>query len=93
MITATFTGPRRKSLFPKAARPAAPCATYCYAGVRGLGSVRIFHAASHVSANDMFRVGNANNARVKSPKTRSGKYSIAKTNGMQKDDAIRMYGK
>ena len=29
-ITATFTGPRRKSLFPKAARPAAPCATYCY---------------------------------------------------------------
>ena len=30
VITATFTGPRRKSLFPKAARPAAPCATYCY---------------------------------------------------------------
>ena len=30
MITLTFTGPRRKSLFPKAARPAAPCATYCY---------------------------------------------------------------
>ena len=29
-ITATFTGPRRKSLFPKAARPAVPCATYCY---------------------------------------------------------------
>ena len=29
-ITATFTGPRRKSMFPKAARPAAPCATYCY---------------------------------------------------------------
>ena len=29
-ITATFTGPRRTSLFPKAARPAAPCATYCY---------------------------------------------------------------
>ena len=29
-ITATFTGPRQKSLFPKAARPAAPCATYCY---------------------------------------------------------------
>ena len=28
--TSTFTGPRRKSLFPKAARPAAPCATYCY---------------------------------------------------------------
>ena len=23
-------GPRRTSLFPKAARPAAPCATYCY---------------------------------------------------------------
>ena len=30
LITATFTGPRRKTLFPKAARPAAPCATYCY---------------------------------------------------------------
>ena len=30
MITATFTGPRQTSLFPKAARPAAPCATYCY---------------------------------------------------------------
>ena len=30
VITATFTRPRRKSLFPKAARPAAPCATYCY---------------------------------------------------------------
>ena len=29
-ITSTFTGPRRKSLFSKAARPAAPCATYCY---------------------------------------------------------------
>ena len=35
-ITATFTGPRQTSLFPKAARPAAPCATYCY------------HATSHV---------------------------------------------
>ena len=31
--TATFTGPRRKPLFPKAARPAAPCATYCYAAI------------------------------------------------------------
>ena len=30
VITATFTGPRQTSLFPKAARPAAPCATYCY---------------------------------------------------------------
>ena len=30
LITATFTGPRQTSLFPKAARPAAPCATYCY---------------------------------------------------------------
>ena len=29
-ITATFTGPRQTLLFPKAARPAAPCATYCY---------------------------------------------------------------
>ena len=29
-ITSTFTGPRQTSLFPKAARPAAPCATYCY---------------------------------------------------------------
>ena len=29
-ITATFTGPRQTSLLPKAARPAAPCATYCY---------------------------------------------------------------
>ena len=29
VITATFTGPRQTSLFPKAARPAAPCATYC----------------------------------------------------------------
>ena len=29
-ITARFTGPRRKSLFPKATRPGAPCATYCY---------------------------------------------------------------
>ena len=29
-ITATSTGPRQPSLFPKAARPAAPCATYCY---------------------------------------------------------------
>ena len=28
--TATFTGPRRKSLFSKPTRPAAPCATYCY---------------------------------------------------------------
>ena len=30
VITSTFTGPRRNSLFPKAARPAAPCATHCY---------------------------------------------------------------
>ena len=30
VITATFTGPRRKPLFPKAPRPAAPCATHCY---------------------------------------------------------------
>ena len=29
-IMSTFTGPRRKSLFPKAARPASPCATYRY---------------------------------------------------------------
>ena len=29
-ITATFTGPRHTSLFPKTARPAAPWATYCY---------------------------------------------------------------
>ena len=29
-ITAAFTGPRRKSLIPKAALPAAPCASYCY---------------------------------------------------------------
>ena len=34
VITATFTGPRRKSMLPKAARPAAPCATYCYAAIR-----------------------------------------------------------
>ena len=34
VITATFTGPRRKSLFPKAARPAATCATYCHHAVR-----------------------------------------------------------
>ena len=33
VITATFTGPRQTSLFPKAARPAAPCATYCYHAV------------------------------------------------------------
>ena len=32
-VTATFTGPRQISLFPKTARPAAPCATYCYASV------------------------------------------------------------
>ena len=30
VITATFTGPRQTSMLPKAARPAAPCATYCY---------------------------------------------------------------
>ena len=30
VITATFTGPRQTSLFQKATRPAAPCATYCY---------------------------------------------------------------
>ena len=34
VITATFTGPRQTSLFPKAARAAAPCATYCYHAVR-----------------------------------------------------------
>ena len=33
VITATFAGPRQTSLFPKAARPAAPCATYCYHAV------------------------------------------------------------
>ena len=33
-ITATITGPRRKSLFPEAARPAVPCATYCYHATR-----------------------------------------------------------
>ena len=32
-ITSTFTGPRQTSLFPKAARPVAPCATYCYHAV------------------------------------------------------------
>ena len=35
VIMATFTGPRRKSLFPKAARPAVPCATYCYHAIHG----------------------------------------------------------
>ena len=35
VITATFTGPRRTSLVPKAARPAAPCATYCYSAISG----------------------------------------------------------
>ena len=34
VITATFTGPRRTPMFPKAARPAAPCATYCYHAVQ-----------------------------------------------------------
>ena len=32
-ITATFTGPRQTSLVPKAARPAAPCVTYCYVAI------------------------------------------------------------
>ena len=41
MITATFTGPRRKSVFPKAARPAAPCATYCYHAVTVVGDHKI----------------------------------------------------
>ena len=36
-ITATFTGPRQTSFFPKAARPAAPCATYCYPPKLGFG--------------------------------------------------------
>ena len=36
MITARFAGSQRKTVFPKAARPAAPCATYCFpASVRG----------------------------------------------------------
>ena len=38
-ITSTFTGPRRKSLCPKAARPAAPCATYCYPTFDAFGSM------------------------------------------------------
>ena len=42
VITATFTGPRRKSLFPKVARPAAPCATYCYHAISDCGLV--FHS-------------------------------------------------
>jgi hypothetical protein len=29
-ITATFTGTPEKTLLPKTAEPAAPCATYCY---------------------------------------------------------------
>ena len=33
MITSTFTGPPEKSLLPKTAEPAAPCATYCYHGM------------------------------------------------------------
>ena len=32
-ITATFTGPPEKSLLPKTAEPAAPCATYCYTAI------------------------------------------------------------
>ena len=54
-ITATFTGPRRKSLFPKAARPAAPCATYCYPtlfaiGLRFCQSVQRCVAASDIGS-------------------------------------------
>ena len=40
-ITATITGPRRKTLFPKAARPAAPCATYCYHAILGWADLDI----------------------------------------------------
>ena len=32
-IPLTLTGPLRKTLCPKAARPAAPCTTYCYHAV------------------------------------------------------------
>ena len=44
VITATFTGPRRTTLFPKAARPAAPCATYCYHATDVERQVRITRA-------------------------------------------------
>jgi len=36
VITATFTGPRQTSLFPKAAQTAAPCTTYCCHASRSL---------------------------------------------------------
>ena len=48
-ITTAFTGPRRKSLFPKAARPAAPCATYCYPP-----HASVSHAISDLSALGAF---------------------------------------
>ena len=47
-ITSTFTGPRRKSLFQKAARPAAPCATYCYHAY-SIGYSPFFRARSSMS--------------------------------------------
>ena len=37
VITATFTGPRQTSMLPKAARPAAQCAKYCYHAIRRRG--------------------------------------------------------
>ena len=48
MITATFTGLRQTSLFPKAARAAAPRATYCYPAIGlpdGPRSLRAFACA------------------------------------------------
>ena len=56
MITSTSTGPRRKSLLPKAARPATPCATHCYHA--SAGSELIVQSARQAN-------NNSNAARVK----------------------------
>ena len=47
-ITATFTGPRQTSMLPKAARPAAPCATYCYPEVPAMPSASELGLLRHV---------------------------------------------
>jgi hypothetical protein len=85
LITATFTGPRRKTCKQK--KPRGPRLRVQRIVIRAFAvdfHPLILHADRQVSENDIFSVGNIQIARHKSPNTRSIKYSIAKMNGDQK---------
>ena len=47
-ITSAITGPRRTTLFSKAARPAAPCASHCYAAIIAFEKRNANFRAPHV---------------------------------------------